>query len=174
MIRRNRSGPPLSSRKLPLKSPQEKLAIPEEDDMRCHRRHLRSAGPKRGSLNVGAWNPQESGRKAPRPWNAAFSMLHCSSLLVAAQLLVKITSALRKSECCSATSAAQHRKLQHKFRFRLWHVAGVGFRGVGFRTYWWNIFKPLYRRREHPLFLGNTPIKVSQSPITLSIFYGYF
>ena len=30
---------------------------------------------------------------------------------------------------CSAT----FQKLQHKFCFRLWHVAGVGFRGVGFR-----------------------------------------
>ena len=38
---------------------------------------------------------------------------------------------------CSAT----FRKLQHNFRFRLWHVAGVGFRGVGFRTCWNEIFK---------------------------------
>ena len=35
-------------------------------------------------------------------------MLHCSFSLAAAQLLVKMTSALQKSECCSATSAAQH------------------------------------------------------------------
>ena len=35
-------------------------------------------------------------------------MLHCSVSLAAAQLLVKLTSALQKSECCSATSAAQH------------------------------------------------------------------
>ena len=35
-------------------------------------------------------------------------MLHCSFSLAAAQLLVKNTSALQKSECCSATSAAQH------------------------------------------------------------------
>ena len=34
---------------------------------------------------------------------------------------------------CSFCSAAC-RKLQRNFRFRLWHVAGVGFRGVGFRT----------------------------------------
>ena len=35
-------------------------------------------------------------------------MLHCSFSLPAAQLLVKMTSALQKSQCCSATSAAQH------------------------------------------------------------------
>ena len=35
-------------------------------------------------------------------------MLHCSFSLAAAQLLVKITSALQKSECCSAVFAAQH------------------------------------------------------------------
>ena len=67
-----------------------------------------SAGPKGGCLNVGDWNPQESGRKAPLSCNAAFSMPHCSFSLVAAQLLVKMTSALQKSQCCSATSAAQH------------------------------------------------------------------
>ena len=67
-----------------------------------------SAGPKHGCLNVGARNPQESGRKAPLSCNAAFAMLQCSFSLAAAQLLVKMTSALQKSECCSATSAAQH------------------------------------------------------------------
>ena len=34
---------------------------------------------------------------------------------------------------CNFRSAAV-RKLQRNFCFRLWHVAGVGFRGVGFRT----------------------------------------
>ena len=34
-------------------------------------------------------------------------MLHCSLSLAAAQLLVKMIAALQKSECCSATSAAQ-------------------------------------------------------------------
>ena len=67
-----------------------------------------SANPKRGCLNVGAWNPQESGRKAPFSCNVAFSMLHCCFSLAAAQLLVKMTSALQKSQCCGVTSAAQH------------------------------------------------------------------
>ena len=67
-----------------------------------------SAGPKRGCLNVGAWSPQESGRKAPLSCNPVFSMLHCSFPLAAAQLLVEMTSALQKGQCCSATSAAQH------------------------------------------------------------------
>ena len=39
--------------------------------------------------------------------NVAFSMLQCSSSLAAAQLWVRLTSALQKSECCSVTSAAQ-------------------------------------------------------------------
>ena len=34
-------------------------------------------------------------------------MLQCSFSFAAAQLLVKMTSALQKSECCSAVSAAQ-------------------------------------------------------------------
>ena len=51
---------------------------------------------------------QESGRKAPLSCNAAFSMLQCSFSFVAAQLLVQMTSALQKSRCCSAVSAAQH------------------------------------------------------------------
>ena len=37
-------------------------------------------------------------------------MLQCSFSFAAAQLLVKMTSALQKSECCSATSAVQHSK----------------------------------------------------------------
>ena len=60
--------------------------------------------------NVGAWNPQESGRKAALFCNAAISMLQCSFSLVAAQPLVQMTSALQKSECCSAVSAGQHSK----------------------------------------------------------------
>ena len=67
-----------------------------------------SASLKRGCLNVGAWNPQESGRKAPLSCNAAFSMLQCSFSFAAAQRLVQMTSALQKSECCSAVPAAQH------------------------------------------------------------------
>ena len=35
-------------------------------------------------------------------------MSHSSFSLAAAELLVKMTSALQKSQCCSATSAAQH------------------------------------------------------------------
>ena len=37
----------------------------------------------------------------------SFSMLQCGFSLVAAQLLVEMRSALQKSECCSATLAAQ-------------------------------------------------------------------
>ena len=51
------------------------------------------------------------------------------------QLLVKTTSALQKSECCSAVSAAQlSESCSATSVCRSWHVAGVGSRGVGVRT----------------------------------------
>ena len=59
--------------------------------------------PKRGSLKS-AGKRQESATFLQR----SFSMLQCSFSLAAEQLLVKTTSALQKSQCCSATSAAQH------------------------------------------------------------------
>ena len=59
---------------------------------------------------MGAWNPQESVSKAPLSCNAAISMLQCSFSFAAAQLFVQMTSALQKSECCSAVSAVQHSK----------------------------------------------------------------
>ena len=67
-----------------------------------------SAGPKRGCLNVGgslksAGKRQESATFLQR----SLFNFQCSFTLAAAQLLVKMTSALQKSECCSATSAAQ-------------------------------------------------------------------
>ena len=58
--------------------------------------------PKHGSLKSAG-----SGRKAPLCCNADYSMLQCSFMFVAAQLLVKLTPALQKGKCCSATSAAQ-------------------------------------------------------------------
>ena len=72
-------------------------------------------------------------RKAALFCNAVLSMLHCSFSLAAAQLLVKMTSALQKKPMlqCNFCSAAFR-----KLHFRLWHVAGVEFRWVGFRTCW--------------------------------------
>ena len=88
---------------------------PSRSHTRCRKTLLRiqlhsqiSANPKCWCLNVRAWNPQESGRKTPLSCNAACSMLHCNFWLAAVQLLVKMTSALQKSQCCSATSAAHH------------------------------------------------------------------
>ena len=71
--------------------------------IRFRRRRFKSAGPKRGCLNVGAWNPQESGRKAAVLCNAAVSMLHCSFSLVAAQLFKK----KRLPHCRKANVAVQ-------------------------------------------------------------------
>ena len=59
-------------------------------------------------------------------------MLQCSFSLAAAQLVVKMTFELQKSECCSAVSAAQlSENCSATSIFRLWHVAGVGFEGWG-------------------------------------------
>ena len=88
--------------------------------------------PKRGSLKSAGKRQQNA-----TSCNAAFAMLHGSFSLAAAQLFVKMTSALQESHCCRATTnfcSAALRKLQRNFRFRLWHVTVVGFRGVGFRT----------------------------------------
>ena len=78
------------------------------------------------------WEP-EICRKAPLSCNAAFPMLHCSLSLAAAQLSVKMTSALQKSECCSATSAVQFSEnCSATSVFACGMLQGVGFRGVGF------------------------------------------
>ena len=89
-------------------------------------------------LNVGAWNNlQESGRKAPLSCNAAFSMSHCSFSLAASPAFGKndFRSAEKQMLQCSFCSAT-FRNCSATSVFRLWHVAGVGFGGVGFRTSW--------------------------------------
>ena len=65
-------------------------------------------------------------------------MLHCSFSLAAVRLVTAcgqngIRTAEKPMLQCNRCSAA-FRKLQRNFRFGLWHGAGVGFRGVGFRT----------------------------------------
>ena len=60
---------------------------------------------------MGARNPQESGRKARLSCNAQFFSINVALQFFAccrAQLLVQMTSALQKSECCRAVSAAEH------------------------------------------------------------------
>ena len=60
-------------------------------------------------------------------------MLQCSFLFAAAQLLVKMTSALQKSECCSATSAAQHSEnCSATSVFACGMLQGWGSEGLGF------------------------------------------
>ena len=88
--------------------------------------------PKRGGLKA-------AGKAAGKRHFPATQLFRCCSAVFSfccsASFLVQMTSALQKRQCCSAVPAAQHsEKLQCDFRFRLWHVAGVGFRGVRFRT----------------------------------------
>ena len=79
---------------------------------------------------------RSSGRTSRTPGPKTFQqLLHRNFSFVGAQTLVKTMSSLQKSECCSAASAAQlSENCSATSVFCLWHVAGVGFRGVGFRT----------------------------------------
>ena len=88
------------------------------------------------------WVPKRGGLKAAgkRQENATF--LQRSFFDVAVQFFVCCSAAFGPNDFrtaekpmlqCSFCSAAL-RKLQRNFRFRLWHVAGAGFRGVRFRT----------------------------------------
>ena len=88
------------------------------------------------------WVPKRGGLKAAGKQQESATFLQCSFLDVAVQFFVCCSAAFGPNDFrtakktmlqCSSCSAAL-RKLQCKFRFRLWHVAGVGFRGVRFRT----------------------------------------
>ena len=96
---------------------------------------------KRGCLNVGAWNPQESGRKTA-------TFLQRSFFDFAVQFFRLLQRSFRwkwlprRRKANVAVQLLQRSTLKaagRNFRFRLWHVAGVGFRGVGFRTCWFVI-----------------------------------
>ena len=94
-----------------------------------------SAGPKRGCLNVG-------GLKSAGKRQESATFLQRSNSNVAVQFIACCSAAFGKNNVrtaekpmlqCNFCSAAV-RKLHCNFRFRWWHVAGVGFRGLGFRT----------------------------------------
>ena len=88
------------------------------------------------------WVPKRGGLKPAGKRQESATFLQRSDFDVAAQFFVCCSAAFSKNDFrtaekrmlqCSFCSAA-FQKLQRNFRFRLWHVAGVGFRGVGFRT----------------------------------------
>ena len=60
------------------------------------------------------------------------TFLQRSFLMVAVQFFACCSAAFGKNGV--RTAEKQVLQLQHNFSFRLWHVAGVGFRGVGFKT----------------------------------------
>ena len=85
--------------------------------------------PKRGSLKS-AGKRQESTTFLQRIFfNVALQFFACCSAAFGQN---DIRTAAKPMLQCNFCSAA-FRKLQRNFRFRLRHVAGVGFRGVGFR-----------------------------------------
>ena len=88
------------------------------------------------------WVPKRGGLKPAGKRQESATFLQRSDFDVAVQFFVCCSAAFGTNDVrtaekrmlqCSFCSAA-FRKLQRNFRFRLWHVAGVGFRGVGFRT----------------------------------------
>ena len=88
------------------------------------------------------WVPKRGGLKPAGKRQESASFLQRSFFDVAVQFFVCCSAAFGPNDFrtaekpmlqCSFCSAAC-RKLQRNFRFRLWHVAGAGFRGVGFRT----------------------------------------
>ena len=86
--------------------------------------------PKRGALKPAA-KRQESATFLQRSFfDVAVQFFICCSAAFGPN---DFRTAEKPMLQCSFCSAA-FRKLQRNFRFRLWHVAGVGFRGVGFRT----------------------------------------
>ena len=88
------------------------------------------------------WVPKRGGLKPAGKRQQSATFLQRSFFDVAVQFFACCTAAFGPNDFrtaekpmlqCSSCSAAL-RKLQCNFRFRLWHVAGVGFRGVRFRT----------------------------------------
>ena len=88
------------------------------------------------------WVPKRGGLKSAGKRQESATFLQRSFFDVAVQFFVCCSAAFGPNDFrtaektmlqCSSCSAAL-RKLQCNFRFRLWHVAGVGFRGVRFRT----------------------------------------
>ena len=88
------------------------------------------------------WVPKRGGLKPAGKRQESATFLQRSDFDVAVQFFVCCSAAFGTNDArtaekrmlqCSFCSAA-FQKLQRNFRFRLCHVAGVGFRGVGFRT----------------------------------------
>ena len=88
--------------------------------------------PKRGGLKP-AGKRQESATFLQRSiFDVAVQFFACCSATFGQN---DIRTAEKRMLQCNFCSAA-FRKLQRNFRFRWWYAAGVGFRGVGFRTCW--------------------------------------
>ena len=87
--------------------------------------------PKRGGLETRRKALQESATFLQRSdFDVAVQFFVCCNTAFGTN---HVRSAEKRMLQCSFCSAA-FQKLERNFRFRLWHVAGVGFRVVGFRT----------------------------------------
>ena len=88
------------------------------------------------------WVPKRGGLKPAGKRQESATFLQRSDFDVAVQFFVCCSAAFGANDVRTAEKrmlqcrfcSAAFPKLQCNFRFRLWHVAGVGFRGVGFRT----------------------------------------
>ena len=81
------------------------------------------------------WVPKRGGLKSAGKRQESATFLQRSFFEVAVQFFVCCSAAFGRNDFRAAEKRMlQCNFLQCSFRFRLWHVAGVGFRGVGFRT----------------------------------------
>ena len=121
-------------RKMPEKKPCKNPAM-----LACDAKNwasfLRSSDAKCSET----WVPKRGGLKPAGKRQESATFLQRSFFDVAVQFFVCCSAAFGPNDFriaekpmlqCSFCSAA-FRKLQRNLRFRLWHVAGAGFRGVG-------------------------------------------
>ena len=88
------------------------------------------------------WVPKRGGLKPAGKRQESATFLQRSFFDVAVQFFACCSAAFGQNDIRIAEKpmlqynfcSAAFRKLQRNFCFRLWRVAGVGFRGVGFRT----------------------------------------
>ena len=88
--------------------------------------------PKRGGLKPAGKFPESATFLQRSDFDVAVQFLGCCSAAFGTNDVLIAEKRMLQCSFCSAV----FQKLQSIFRFRLWHVAGVGFRGVGFRTSW--------------------------------------
>ena len=142
----SKKAPTVSKKASPRKAPQNPRRDPAEPSERqiSSESLAEGCGPRMVTLlsRSETWVPKRGGLKTAGKRQESATFLQRSFFDVAVQFFVCCSTAFGPNDFliaekpmlqCSFCSTAL-RKLQRNFRFRLWHVAGAGFRGVRFRT----------------------------------------